>query len=196
MKKIGITGSIGSGKTTVCRIFEMLGVPVYYADAAGKKLMEINQNLKNALVENFGKKIISDEKINHRTLAEIVFKKNDSLQMLNALVHPLVFEDFENWCMMHVRKKYVLMEAAILFESGAENFLDAVITVTAPEKIRLERILHRGSETEEQFRLRQQNQRSEQEKAKRADFIIVNDEKTLVIPQVLNIHREIALWKK
>lgn len=190
--KIGITGGIGSGKTTVCKIFEILGVPVYYADDRAKWLMT-NQP---ELVLNL-KKILGDETylengdLNRAYVASVIFNDRSKLEQINALVHPAVWKDGEEWNAQHTTAPYTIKEAALLYESGGYKGMDKVITVFANKEIRLERVMKRDSVTRKQVLARMDKQMSNLEKARRADFVIKNDGKHSLIQQVLKVHRQI-----
>ena len=188
--RIGITGNMGSGKTLVCSVFKILGIPVFEADAAAKSLYHIDENLKKELVRLFGKDIYTGQgEVNRVKLSEI-FTNPVLLQQVNKLVHPLVHSAFNNWCMTF-HNGYVLYEAAILIEGGYFHHLDAVILVTSPEELRIKRILQRGDLDREKIIERMANQWKEEDKLKYADFIINNDETELVIPQILAIDQSI-----
>ena len=187
--KVGITGGIGSGKTTVCRIFELLGVPVFYADAAAKEVMHTDDELMNGIIGAFGVKAFSDGGIlNRKYIAGLVFNDKKALEMLNALVHPAVFRAFDTWLLKYKERPYVLKEAALLFESGSYKMCTHSILVKAPEELKIKRVMERDHITEADVRLRMARQYSDQEKEKLADHIILNDEKLLLIPQVLQLH--------
>ena len=187
--KVGITGGIGSGKTTVCQIFELLGVPVFYADAAAKEVMHTDEELMNGIIAAFGVKAFSDGGIlNRKYIADLVFNDKKALEMLNALVHPAVFRAFDTWLLKYKERPYVLKEAALLFESGSYKMCTHSILVKAPEELKIKRVMERDHITEADVRLRMARQYSDQEKEKLADHIILNDEELLLIPQVLQLH--------
>lgn len=190
MKKIGITGGIGSGKSTICKVFEVLSVPVYYADIRAKALMEEDPELVQQISDLFGYGMYEEGKLQRQKLAEIVFKDPQKLNQLNSLVHPAVFRDNEKWMAAHADANYVIKEAALIFESGSYKNLDAVITVFAPEVLRIQRVLKRDDTTESAIKDRISKQMPEEEKISKSDFVIYNDEKQLVLPQVLEIHRK------
>ena len=190
MKKIGITGGIGSGKTYVSEVFRSLGIPIFYADIQAKQLMTSSEKLIKLLKEEFGYEIYKDADLNKEKLSSIVFSNYDKLQKLNSLVHPIVKEEFDNWCKKQT-SPYVIKEAAILFESNSHLGLDAVICVLAPLELRMERLLKRDNYTEKEIKKRIENQISQEEKEKRSDYIIVNDEKELLLPQIIKIHTNI-----
>ncbi|MCE7862361.1 MAG: dephospho-CoA kinase [Bacteroidetes bacterium CHB5] len=190
--QIGITGGIGSGKSLVCKIFNALGVPTYDADSRAKMVMTTDGILVEAIKKEFG--ILSyDAKgtLNRQYLANTVFNQPEKLKRLNELVHPRVALDYEQWVHTQANVKYVLKEAALLFESGSYQALHKVIVVIAPETLRIQRVLQRDTQrSAEQTREIIRNQMAEDEKIRRADYVITNDETTLLIPQVLNLHNQ------
>jgi dephospho-CoA kinase len=190
--QVGITGGIGSGKSLICKIFRMLGISVYDADSHAKALMTTDQILVSQIKKEFGD--LSYHRggvLNREWLASHVFSNADKLHRLNRLVHPRVAVDYGKWLEGHRQEPYVLKEAALLFESGSHESLDKVIVVSAPEAVRRDRVLKRDPHrTVEQFKEIVEKQLPEEEKMKRGDYIIVNDDITLVIPQVLSLHEE------
>jgi dephospho-CoA kinase len=194
MLKVGITGGMGSGKSTVSRFFYILGIPVYSADDAGKRLMATDLQLRAQIIENFGEGSYEGGSLNRAFLAEKVFNDVQKLVLLNGIVHPAVIKDGEQW-MQRQQAPYVLKEAAILFESGSHKSLDLVIGVFAPLSLRMKRILKRDGLTEEQIMERISKQMDEEEKMGRCDFVVVNDEDSPIIPQVLALHRQLLNWK-
>jgi dephospho-CoA kinase len=192
MLKVGITGGIGSGKTTVCRIFETLGIPVYYADDRAKALMNGDENIRKQVIALFGTDAyLTDGQLNRKFIAEKVFQNQPLLAQLNAIVHPAVFNDSQQWFMQHEHKPYTLYEAAILFESGSYLFLDKTITVFAPLDVRVARTMKRDNASKEEVMERVSKQLPEEEKIKKADFVIYNDHSTPLIEQVLTIHQRL-----
>lgn len=191
MLKIGITGGIGSGKTTVCKLFELLGVPVYYADDRAKWLMQNDAILKENLLKEFGDGIFENGTLQTKQLASIVFNNEAELKKLNALVHPVVFSDFIKWSSDQQSAPFILHEAALIFETFFNKYLDKVITVYAPEQLRIERIIKRDKTTAEAVMARIKQQLPDEDKVKRSQFIIRDDEKLLVIPQVIKIYNEL-----
>ena len=187
MLKIGLTGGIGSGKSTVARIFEVLSIPVYYADEAARRLMNEHQELKNQIRELFGEAAYIDGKLNRAYIGGTVFSDAGKLARLNAIVHPKTREDAAAW-MRKQHASYAIKEAALIFEAGLETGLDQVIGVTAPVELRIARVMKRDSVPREKVLERMNRQMDEKEKMKRCDFIIENDERTPLLPQVLKIH--------
>ncbi|MDX1478454.1 MAG: dephospho-CoA kinase [Saprospiraceae bacterium] len=189
MLRIGITGGIGSGKSTVTRIFGVLGIPVYDSDRRAKQLMSSDPALRTALIDAFGVDIFpNDGELDRRLLARIVFDDQDQLARLNALVHPAVGADFERWCRSLDAAPYVLKEAALIFEAGIDRHLDRTILVWAPEDLRIQRVIERDQTTEEAVRARMRNQWPDARKVAGADFVIVNDGAHPLIRQVLEVH--------
>lgn len=192
MYKVGITGGIGSGKTTVCMVFEVLGIPVFYADTVAKEIMVTDQLLVAGVKSAFGEESYALEgKLNNKHLAGIVFNNEAELAKLNALVHPAVFRAFEEWVKQIDQKvPYILKEAALLFESGSYKMCDTSILVTAPLSMKLERVMHRDQVSAEQVKARMDKQWSDEDKAKKADHFMMNDEKNSIIEQVLTLHKQ------
>lgn len=188
--QIGITGGIGSGKSLICRIFHVLGVPVYDADSRAKKLMTTDGILIDQIKKEFGT-LSYDEKgeLNRELLGKTVFNQPDKLARLNALVHPRVAWDYKRWISEQSEARYCLKEAALLFEAGSYQLLDKIIVVAASDELRIKRVLqrdpHRNKEEVERII---SNQMPQEEKIKRADYVIKNDESELVVPQVVKLH--------
>lgn len=187
MLKVGLTGGIGSGKSTVAKIFEVLGIPVYYADNAAKQIMNTDKELKEALIKNFGEKTYVNGELDRAYLATIVFADNQKLGLLNSLIHPATIRDANRWIERQT-SPYIIKEAALLFESGASEYLDHIIGVYAPQSLRVKRVMARDNVTEEAVLKRLEKQMGEDEKMKRCDSIVVNDELQLIIPQVIKLH--------
>jgi len=191
MKRIGLTGNIGTGKSTIARIFEILGVQVYHADMQARQMLE-SYKIIDQIEFLFGKHVLSPEhKIDRNALAAIVFTDKEKLAALNSIIHPAIKEDFENWCLLQAKSVYILHEAAILFESGFDRLFDANILVTAPDELCIARVMARDSVTKEMVADRIRNQWPQKKKLELADYILVNDEISMAIPQVLALHREI-----
>jgi dephospho-CoA kinase len=190
MIKVGITGGIGSGKSTVAKVFEVLGIPVYYADDAGKRLMNEDDNLKQQIKQAFGAAAYKDEQLDRKYLAKIVFNNPAQLAVLNALVHPATIADAEKW-MQQQTTPYAIKEAAIIFESGAQQYLDYIIGVSTPTPLRIQRTMQRDGITRDEVIARMDKQLNETIKMRLCDFIITNNEQELVIPQVIKLHQQL-----
>ncbi|MBK0403424.1 dephospho-CoA kinase [Adhaeribacter sp. BT258] len=190
MLKIGITGGIGTGKSIVSHLFALLNIPVYDSDLRAKQVMAHNPELKQELIAAFGPETFTAEGLNRTKLASIVFPDPEKLAQLNRLVHPHVKQDFINWAEENKKASYVLKEAALMFETEAYKQVDEMITVFAPLEIRMQRLLKRDSHrTEADLKNIIAKQLPEEEKLRRADHIIYNDDSQLVIPQVLKLHQ-------
>ncbi len=192
MLKIGITGGIGSGKTTVCKVFETLGIPVFYADPVAKEIMTTDRLLIKGIRETFGwESYLEDGVLNNKHIAQIVFNNPAELAKLNALVHPAVFRAFEVWLSeVPAQTPYVLKEAALLFESGSYKMCDLSILVTAPLSTKLNRVMQRDQLSESQVKARMDKQFTDEKKVEMADFFITNDETQSVISQVISLHQQ------
>ena len=190
MLKIGLTGGIGSGKTTVAHIFEVLGIPVYNADNAAKKLMNEDENLQQEIIKHFGTESYVDAKLNRPFLAEAVFSDPKKTLLINSIIHPATIVDAEKW--FHQQKgPYAIKEAALIFEANAEKNLDLVIGVSSSYELRLQRVMLRDGINKEAVEKRMQNQMDENKKMESCDFVINNNETELLIPQVLSLHKMI-----
>ena len=185
--RIGLTGGIGSGKSTVAGIFKVLGIPVFDADWEAKKIMDSNPILRRALVEQFGSTIFVNEQLNRKALASIVFKDPVQLAKLNALVHPHAIEEGIQWSARQ-SSPYTVKEAALFFESGSAEGIDYMIGVYSPKHIRIQRVMKRDGITREEVLLRMQRQIPEEIKMRLCDFVLLNDEQQLLIPQVIKLH--------
>ena len=191
MLKIGITGNIGSGKTTVSKIFEVLGIPVFYADVEAKKVMVSDVILIADLKQAFGEQsYFEDGSLNRKHIAGIVFNNEAELKKLNAIVHPAVFRAFDNWVPKFKNAPYVLKEAALLFESSSYKMCDKSIMVKAPLELRITRVFLRDGFSRDEILNREARQFSEEKKLQLADYAIKNDNTELVIPQVLALHEQ------
>lgn len=195
MQKIGLTGNIGSGKTTVAKVFETLGVPVFYSDIEAKKLYS-SHNVIVKVIETFGDNILDkNNKIDFKKLAEIVFNSADNLSKLNQIIHPILFDKFQEWASQFPDKPYVIMEAAVIFENNLEKYFDKIIFVTAPQDIRIQRVIERDKVSKEMVLKRIENQWTEEEKTCKSDYIIENYDNHAVIPQILEIHKTLLKEK-
>jgi dephospho-CoA kinase len=190
MVRVGLTGGIGSGKSTVAHVFEILGIPVYYADKEARKLMNDDPEIRKQLIKHFGEEAYSDNLLNRRFIAEIVFRDKEKLQLLNSLVHPITIARAQEWMRKH-KTPYVIKEAALIFESGSQETLDVVIGVSAPLAIRIQRTMNRDGINKEEVLERMQNQIQESIKMRLCDFVIRNDDEHLVLPQVLALHEKL-----
>lgn len=173
-KVIGLTGGIGSGKTTIANYFQEMGVPVYIADNGAKNVMQ-SEDIVKQIKTIFGEILFENNILNRAKLAEIVFNDKKKLEQLNAIVHPAVKRDFEVWLLQHKNSAYVIYEAAILFESGKYKECDVIITITAPEEVRIERVLKRDATTREQVLSRMKMQWDDEKRISRSNFVINND---------------------
>ncbi|HJW18760.1 MAG TPA: dephospho-CoA kinase [Flavisolibacter sp.] len=190
MLKIGLTGGIGSGKSTVAKVFELLNIPVYYADEASKRLYHTDPALKAAMIKHFGADVYKNDLLDKAHLAQLVFNAPEKLELLNSLVHPPTLLDAEKWIASQ-NAPYIIKEAALLFESGSAGQLDYIIGVTAPAPLRIKRVMDRDALSREQVQHRMDRQMDEAIKMRLCDFIIHNDEQQLVIPQVLHLHESL-----
>jgi dephospho-CoA kinase len=190
MLKIGLTGGIGSGKSTIAKIFEVLGIPVYYADDAAKRLMNEDENLKQSIIKYFGEESYINNTLNRTFISKQVFNNAEKLAALNSFVHPATINGGEQW-MNKQTTPYAIKEAALIFESNIHQKLDYVIGVSAPEELRIARTMHRDSITKDDVIKRMQNQMDENEKMQRCDFIIYNDEQQAVLLQTISLHEQL-----
>ena len=189
MLKIGLTGNIGSGKTWVCKVFEALGIPVFYADLEARTVLN-SPIVIEEIIETFGISVaLNSKEIDRKALASIVFNDSSELDKLNQLIHPKLRSKFIDWANSQNHASYVIQEAAILFENGFDNIMDQTITVSAPQEIRLERVMERDHANESDVLARMNHQWSDKKKEDAADFIIINDGNKMVLPQILNIHK-------
>lgn len=188
MLKIGLTGGIGSGKTLVGEVFSALNVPVYIADQEAKRLMETAPELRTSLEKLFGSQAYNGDHLNKRYIGEIVFNDKEMLARLNNIVHPAVHADFERWAEQYRTLPYVIEEAAVLFESDGAERMNKTIFVKASEQIRISRVMERDSVTGEQVQARMRNQWSDEKKEKLADFIIYNENDSMILPQIVDLH--------
>jgi dephospho-CoA kinase len=192
MKRIGLTGGIGSGKSTIAEVFKTLGVPVFIADEEARRIQNEDAVVKQKIQELLGNVYESDGTLNRKRVAELVFGNPSLLEQLNQIVHPAVKKAFEDFVSRNKTAPYVIREAAILFESGTYRDLDAVITVVAPEEIRVQRVMQRDGIGAEEVRKRILAQWSDEEKVRRSQYVIVNDGRQMVIPVIVDIHRELV----
>lgn len=189
MKQLCITGGIGSGKSTVCRIFKQLGVPVYNADERAKALYTESEVVKHAVIDLIGSDAYANNKLNREFLANQIFNNKEMLEQLNAIIHPAVRQDYELWVRQQ-QSDYVIKEAAILIESGAYRSCDFIAVVNAPKELRIQRVTQRDEVDRAAVEARISHQLSDEERTKYADFIIVNDGKHSLIHQILKVHNK------
>ena len=194
MKKLAVTGNIGSGKTSCCRILEIWGYPVYYADQKAKWLMENNTKLQRELVRAFGPKAYSGQKLNRTYLARRVFTDAEALRQLNSIVHPAVHKDMMDWMIERQKEGYgtAIEEAALTFEAGHQSSFDYTITVAAPASILIDRVVKRDNSNKKDVQDRLDHQMSQKEKCQQSDGIILNDGQHSLIFQLQNI---ITRWE-
>ena len=190
MLKVGLTGGIGSGKSTIAKIFEVLGIPVYYADDAAKHIMNTDAELKEKIIAAFGAESYVNNELNRPYIASIVFNNSEKLDLLNSLTHPATIRDAEKW-MQQQSAPYIIKEAALIFESGSAENLDYVIGVFSPLPLRIKRIMERDQVTRDEVIKRMNRQIDENIKMRLCDKVIVNDEQQLVITQVLPLHQQL-----
>lgn len=192
MIRVGITGGIGSGKSTVCRLFASHGVAHYDSDTMAKRLMHENEPLKQAIVSRFGANSYNAEGLNRSYLADVVFSNKEALSDLNKLVHPVVKADYRAWCESHKDSDYVVFESAILFSAGLESEVDITLAVLAPQELRLERTCRRDGVDEESVRRRMAAQMSDDEMAERADLVLVNILEQDTLKAVEELHKRLV----
>jgi dephospho-CoA kinase len=187
--KLGVTGGIGSGKTTVCKIFKVLGVPVFMADDVAKDLMNNDISLREEINTVAGKELYANDYLNRKELAQLIFNDQSLLEKVNAIVHPRVFEEFERW-VENCDAPYLIMEAAILFESNAYKLVDRIVSITAPIEERIARVMGRSDLTRSQVLDRVSSQIEDEERNQRSYYIINNSDSELIIPEILKIHED------
>lgn len=196
MIKVGLTGGIGSGKTFVCRVFQNLGIPVFSADPIAKRIISDNQNVKNQLRALLGASIyLQDGSLDRKEMASIIFNDSELLSKVNSIVHPAVRIAFNDWCNQQ-NSPYVIQEAAILFESGQQQYFDHLIAVTAPMELRISRVIKRDNISRSLVEDRIKNQLPDEYKIGRSNFCIDTNDQTMVLPQILNIHNRLKNYGK
>jgi len=190
MLKVGLTGGIGSGKTVVANIFKVLGIPVFDADAAAKEIMGTDEKLIERIRNEFGEASYESNKLNRKYLADKVFSDSYQLDKLNAIVHPAAIKAGLDWAEKQ-NSPYIIKEAALMFEAGSAFNLQYVIGVTAPKTLRIKRVMERSNLTKEEVLARMNRQIGDVIKMRLCDFVIVNDEQQMILPQVLKIHEQL-----
>ena len=188
--KLGVTGGIGSGKTSVCKVFTVLGIPVFSTDRIAREIMDGDEDIIRKINIIAGKDLYSNGCLDRMALASLIFTNNTLLEKVNSLVHPVVFEHFTRW-EINQTTPYIIMEAAILFESGASKLVDKVATVVAPEEERLTRVIQSGKLSRHQVMERMMNQLDDESRIKLSDYVIYNSENDMIIPAILEIHEDI-----
>lgn len=195
MVQVGLTGGIGSGKSTVAQIFEVLGIPVYYADIEAKRLMNENASIRSAIVGAFGEQSYRDNSLDRKYISSIVFSDPTKLELLNSIVHPATRNDSEEW-MGRQTTPYAIHEAALIFEASVHERLDKVIGVSSPIELRLSRTMQRDGTSREEVLKKMSRQLDEETKMSRCDFLIFNDEQHPLIPQVIALHEKLIQLSK
>ena len=192
MLKVAITGGIGSGKSLVCQVFKTLGIPIFNADVVSNQLVETDKELKDAIIKLFGTESYLNGNYNRKFIGNIVFSNPEKLQLLNDLIHPLAIQAAKQW-FEEQHAPYAIKEAAILFESNAQQDIDIVIGITAPDAVRIERVMQRTGYNKEEVIKRIALQMPDEEKMAKCDYVIQNDNKTAILPQLLRIHEALMI---
>lgn len=188
--KIGVTGGIGSGKTSVCKVFSILGAPVFSADQEARSILDTDPRIMNSINSVTGENLYSSGVLDRTRLAGLIFKDETLLKQINSLIHPAVFDRFGKW-VGEQKAPYVIMEAAILFESGASKLVDKIVTVIAPAEERIKRVIMRNKLSREDVMERMHNQMDDDSKTRLSDYIVSNSENDMIIPAILKIHEDI-----
>jgi len=188
--KLGVTGGIGSGKTSVCKVFSVFGIPVFSTDRVARNIMENNKHIIRNINAIAGKDLYSSGSLDRTALATLIFNNDSLLEKVNSLVHPVVFEQFIKW-EKEQTAPYVIMEAAILFESGASKLVDKIATIVAPEEERMNRVIQRSRLSRQQVMERMKNQLDDESRIRLSDYVIYNSENDMIIPSILKIHEDI-----
>ena len=188
-RRLGVTGGIGSGKTTVCRIFRVLGVPVFVADAAAREVMNNDPGIRDRINSIAGEDLYSGGELDRMELARLIFNRPEMLKSVNAAVHPVVLQIFSKWA-DESDAPYVIMEAAVLFESKADTFVDRVVAISAPVEERIARVMGRNELSREQVIERINNQLEDDEREEQSYYVINNADNEMIIPEILKIHED------
>lgn len=188
-RRLGVTGGIGSGKTTVCRIFRVLGIPVFVADTVAREIMDNDPEVRSAINLIIGKDLYSAGTLDRKELARLIFNRPELLRKVNATVHPTVLQRFDLWAATS-EMPYVIMEAAILFEAGADSFVDRVVTISAPVEERISRVMGRNELSREEVIRRINNQLEDEEREEQSYYVINNSDNEMIIPEILKIHED------
>lgn len=195
MLRVGLTGGIGSGKSTIARVFEVLGVPVYYADSAGRMLVDNDPGIRTEIIKHFGKESYKDGRLDRQYISTIVFGDEKKRELLNEITHPVIISDAAKW-MKKQNAAYIIKEAALIFESGSEKDLDYVIGVKSPRGLRIKRVMERDSTSKAEVIKKMESQMDEDVKMKKCDFLLINDEQQLLVPQVMALHQQLLQLAK
>lgn len=190
--KLGVTGGIGSGKTSVCRVFSVLGIPVFSTDLVAREIMDSDVSVREKISIIAGTDIYPEGNLDRNKLASLIFNDESKLGKVNSIVHPLVFSNFREWSAKQ-ESPYVIMEAAILFEGGADKYVDLIATVVAPAEEKIQRVMSRSNLSREQVLERMKNQMEDDERIGRSDYIIKNSENDMIIPAIIEIHNDILI---
>ncbi len=188
-KRLGVTGGIGSGKTTVCRVFRVLGIPVFVADTVARDLMDSEPDIRASINLIIGKDLYANGTLDRKELARVIFNRPDLLRKVNSTVHPAVLRRFDLWAAAS-ESPYVIMEAAILFEAGADTLVDRVVTISAPVEERISRVMGRNELTREEVIRRINNQLEDEEREEQSYYVINNSDNEMIIPEILKIHED------
>lgn len=195
MLRVGLTGGIGSGKSTVAGVFEVLGVPVYYADSAGRMLVDNDPGIRTEIIKHFGKESYKDGRLDRQYISTIVFGDEKKRELLNEITHPVIINDAARW-MKKQNAAYIIKEAALIFESGSEKDLDYVIGVKSPRPLRIKRVMERDGTSKVEVIKKMESQMDEDVKMKKCDFLLINDEQQLLVPQVMALHQQLLQLAK
>jgi len=195
MRIIGLTGGIGSGKSTVSRLLEVMGIPVYTADTESKKLVNTSPQIREQLTAVFGSQLYKNGELDKMMLASLIFGNDEHLRYVNSVIHPVVFDDFRQWVEQKKESSLVVVESAILFDSGFAKSVDVTVTVSAPLEIRIRRVKERDNVSRETIEARIKSQMTEEERNRASDYIIINDEKHALLPQVENLLNVLTMQK-
>jgi dephospho-CoA kinase len=192
IKKVGITGNIGSGKSTVAHLFELMGIPIYSADQEARKFFS-DQTVIHQITQVVGKQVLNaQQQIDRRILADILFSDPELLAKINHIIHPRVMSDYQQWSTLQIKAPFTLFESAIIFEHGLDRYFDAIINVFCPDDVAIMRAAKRDRQTEEQIRSRLAHQMSSNLKNQKADFVLYTDDRHSVIAQALSIYKKIT----
>ena len=195
MKIIGLTGGIGSGKSTVSRLLEIMGVPVYVADTESKKLVNTSPLIRERLIAAFGSQLYKNGELDKAMFASLIFRNKENLRYANSVIHPAVFNDFRQWAERQTQSSFAVIESAILFDSGFNKTVDVTVNVSAPLEIRIRRVEKRDRVSRETIQTRINSQIPEEARNRLSDYVILNDETSALIPQVENLLNVLNMQK-